>query len=214
MIQVARENSLSAGVGDHVHFQKGDVTNLNEIRSATYQLVTFTGAAHHLPDLAAVARTVAEMDRIASSDGLVMVMDLVRLRTAKLTEDYVRVLGHDYVERNLPAFLDDFRNSMYAVWTPREFESVIPRTSDRWWCHIVPYGLPTLQILLGLPAGRKRVFVNRGFSSRGNPVIREWHCRWKQLVDPNWADETLKEWKILRATLGLGSRRRYPPSRI
>ena len=98
-----------------------------------------------------------------------MVMDLVRLRTEELTARYVQTLGHDYVERGLPDFFEDFRNSMYAAWTANELFSSIPRDSRRIWCHIVPRALPTVQVILGLPVGRKEPFcvpVFRGCPAR------------------------------------------------
>ena len=85
---------------------------------------------------------------------LVMLMDLVRLRTAGITERYINIIGHDYIERGLPNFFDDFRNSMYASYTPEELREAIPRNTARCWCQLVPRGLPGAQIIFGLPEGR------------------------------------------------------------
>lgn len=211
MIEVAATNSALQGLEDRVQYQVRDITNLDDVRDGTFQLASFTGAAHHMPDLSIVSRIVRNMDRITAADGLVMIMDLARLRTKELTERYIELLAADYVERGLPAFLEDFRNSMYAVWTPLEFSSVIPRDSRRWWCHLVPYGLPTMQIILGLPIGRRKVFVRRGFPRTENPLIRECYPRWQQTVSPKWANETLKEWKLVKLTLACASKSMYPP---
>ena len=65
--------------------------------------------------------------------GLVMLMVLVRLRTAAITGRYVNIIGHDYVERGLPNFFEDFRNSMY-VYTP-DFLSRTVAMAKRSWVH-------------------------------------------------------------------------------
>ena len=106
-------------------------------------------------------------------------------------------MGHDYIERGLRNFFEDFRNSMYAAWTAKELREAIPRDTDRWWCHIVPRGLPTIQLILGLPVGRKKVFVRSGFpwKPEDNPVPREMRM----------------EWRLLRMSLAFASRHMIPP---
>jgi ubiquinone/menaquinone biosynthesis C-methylase UbiE len=211
MVNVATRNLPSQQLEDRVRFAVQDITALDTIEDGKFQLASFTGAAHHMPDLTTVSGIVRNMDRITTPNGLVMVMDLARLRTAELTEKYIKLLAADYVQRNLPAFLEDFRNSMYAVWTPSEFREVIPKNSARWWCHLVPRGLPTVQIILGLPVGRRQVFARSGFRPEEHPLIREWYPRWQKSVSPQWADETLKEWKLMRMTLAFASKKLYPP---
>ncbi|NIL97581.1 MAG: hypothetical protein GTO62_10720, partial [Planctomycetales bacterium] len=52
---------------------------------------------------------------------------------------------------------------MYAAWTPAELLSALPKDSDRYWYQIVPRGLPTIQFLIGLPLGRKKLYTGTGF---------------------------------------------------
>ena len=183
MVEIANQNARKLGLADRVTFRAGDATNLFDLRDNACDLATFTDAAHHMPDLAAVARVISEMNRVTRPEGLVVIMDLVRLRTAALTERYVNCLGHDYVQRGLPAFFDDFRNSMYAAWTAKELREAIPRDTDRTWCHIVPRGLPTIQIVLGLPAGRKKPFLRSGVPWPPNecPVPKEMGFDWRMV---------------------------------
>src|SRR5207302_522595 len=140
-------------------------------------------AAHHLPDLATVASVLKEMVRVTRPSGLIVLMDLVRLRTKSLTERYVNTLGKDYIERGLPDFLADFRNSMYAAWTAAELRSAIPTTTGRTWYHLVPSGLPTLQIIVGLPEGRRKLFLRRGASwtNASHPVPKEMRAEYTLL---------------------------------
>ncbi len=197
MIEVAGRNAARQGLQDRVAFCHADVTSLDGIDDDAYQLSSMTNASHHMPDLATVRRVLHQMDRVTAPDGVVMLMDLVRLRTEKLTECYVGTLGSDYVERGLPDFLEDFRNSMYAAWTPGELREAIPAGSARLWRHIVPFGLPTVQILLGLPIGRKQTFVRSGLPwTKGEcPVPRS----------------MLGEWRMLRLSLSLSASRKIAP---
>lgn len=183
MVEIANQNARNLALADRVVFRAGDATNLCDLRDNACDLATFTDAAHHMPDLVAVARVISEMNRVTRPEGLVMIMDLVRLRTAALTERYVNCLGHDYVQRGLPAFFDDFRNSMYAAWTAKELRETIPRDTDRTWCHIVPRGLPTIQIVLGLPAGRKKPFLRSGVPWTPNecPIPKEMGFDWRMV---------------------------------
>lgn len=192
MVETATANARKQNLHERVSFQTGDATRLDQLATHSCDLATFTDAAHHLPDLETVRAVLRELDRVTSPHGLVMVMDLARLRTAELTELYVNALGHDYIERGLPAFFDDFRNSMYAAWTTRELREAIPRDSQRWWCHLVPRGLPTVQIVLGLPVGRRRPFVRSGaaWSRDHHPV----------------APDMRGDWRMLQATLLLAGR--------
>jgi hypothetical protein len=113
----------------------------------------------------------------------VMVMDLVRLRTEALTEQYVHTMGHYLIERGFPRFYDEFHDSMYAAWTAAELRSTIPCDSRRRWCHFLPLGLPTLQIVLGLPVGRRNVFVRRGspWDDHESPVPADFRWEWGML---------------------------------
>lgn len=199
MVDVAARNAAEQGLADRVRFRVGDATELADIETGRFDLASFNSAAHHMPDLATVRTVLRRMDRIAKPAGLVVVMDLVRLRTRELTDRYVNTLGHDYVERGLPAFLDDFRNSMYAAWTAKELRQAIPRNTARHWCHIVPRGLPTIQVILGLPVGRTKPFVRSGlpWASGDNPV----------------APALRPEWRLLRMSLRFASRHWVRPGR-
>lgn len=160
MVAVATANAESQGLSN-ARFATGDATNLAEHSSDAYDLTTMMDAAHHMPSLDLVTQALIEMDRVTKPEGLVVVMDLVRLRTRALTESYVHLLADDYVRRGLPNFLDDFRNSMYAAWTPEELASAVPASSERKWHLLVPRGLPFAQFLIGCPEDAKHVFQRR-----------------------------------------------------
>jgi ubiquinone/menaquinone biosynthesis C-methylase UbiE len=195
MVAIAHQNAAKQNLTGRVRFAVGDATQL-PLEDAQLDLACFTDAAHHMPDLQTVSKVLRELDRVTRPDGLVMVMDLVRLRTAAVTERYVNVLGSDYVQRGLPQFLDDFRNSMYAAWTADELRSAVPGDTGRTWWHIVPRGLPSTQILLGLPPGRDRIFLRGGVP-------------WTKADSPIPAEMRF-EWRLLQATMKTASRMRLP----
>ena len=195
MIGAATENARR--VKSAARLRVGDAADVNDAGSSHYSLVCFNQSAHHMPDLAFVERVLTEMERVAKPDGLIIVTDLVRLKTAPLTERYVYLIGEDYHDLGLPDFFEDFHNSMYAAWTPDELREAIPTTTKRYWRHLVPSGLPTIQILVGLPEGRSKLYLRSGvpWTAENSPVPR--HLR--------------LEWNLLQATLALGSKRAIPP---
>ena len=171
MVKVANANAQEQGMHD-ISFQEADATALNDFSDSQFDLTTMMDAAHHLspprdenqldPSTKWVSAALCEMDRVTAPDGLIVVMDLVRLRTKSITETYIELLAHDYVKRGLPAFKEDFRDSMYAAWTSTEFRLAVPRQSKRRWSQVVPRGLPFAQFLIGFPKERQRPFTNRG----------------------------------------------------
>ncbi|MEZ6138613.1 MAG: class I SAM-dependent methyltransferase [Pirellulaceae bacterium] len=150
MIRTASANAEKQN-STNVCFEPGDATALR-FESDSFDLCTMMDAAHHLPTLDAVSTALCELDRVCKPNGHVVVMDLVRLRSHTLTEKYVNLVGHENVEFGLTDFLKQFRDSMYAAWTPSELASAVPKLSSRKWVSIVPVGLPFAQFLLGLPA--------------------------------------------------------------
>ena len=163
MIDIAEKNAREKNLEARVSFQLGDISNLAQVDSDSFDLTSFTDAAHHMPDLATVGKVLSEMDRVTKPDGLVMVMDLARLRTGALTEKYVGTIGANYMKMKIPYFYNQFRDSMYAAWTYSELETAIPTNSRRVWCQLVSKELPTLQVILGLPVGQQQVFLRKGY---------------------------------------------------
>ncbi len=171
MVKVANANAREQGMLK-VSFREADATSLQDFSDNEFDLTTMMDAAHHLspprdkepldPPTKWVSAALGEMDRVTSPGGLIVVMDLVRLRTKPMTEKYIELLAHDYEKRGLPAFKEDFRDSMYAAWTTHELRLAVPRQSKRQWNLVVPRGLPFAQFLMGFPRERRSPFINRG----------------------------------------------------
>jgi ubiquinone/menaquinone biosynthesis C-methylase UbiE len=180
MVDIAEKNAVEKKLADQVAFEVGDVSDLTKFSNDFFDLTSFTDAAHHMPDLATVGKVLSEMDRVTKPDGLVMAMDLARLRTGALTEKYVGSIGANYLKMGLPYFYNQFRDSMYAAWTYSELRSAIPKNSRRVWCHLVSKELPTLQVILGLPVGRQKAFLRKGYPWRPGdiPVPKNHRLDW------------------------------------
>ncbi|MEQ8848791.1 MAG: class I SAM-dependent methyltransferase [Botrimarina sp.] len=163
MVQRATENSTAAGLSDRVVFQRGDITNPDGLPDGSADLCCFADAAHHLSDLDAVSTTLCAMERVTRSDGVVVLMDLVRLKTAAITREYVELVGSDYIELGLPAFKQDFRDSMYAAWTAQELQQAVPRSTSKAWFQIVSFAMPCVQFICGVPVER-RALLGKGAS--------------------------------------------------
>lgn len=153
MIRVARSNLERAKFAGEVELEVGDITKLDHIGDDSYDLVTCSFTAHHLPSAdPAVARLLEEMDRIARPDGIVFLLDLGRLKTRKLMEQYVRIFSPGQSDRHNA----DFLNSIFAAFTPAEMRAVVPPdTQDGRWLHFTGPALPTLQVVMRTPRGRE-----------------------------------------------------------
>lgn len=192
MVETANMNAKRQGVRQ-ANFAVGDVTDLSRYADGAFDLCTFCDAAHHMPDLGTVARVLEEMDRVTKPDGLVLAMDLVRLKTKEITNDYVKAVAKDYAPRGLEAFRADFQNSMYAAWTVEELATAVPTNSTRCWFQWTPNGLPTIQFLIGAPAStdQELLMAEAPSPARVRPSIRSLG----------------REWGLARRTLNWGARR-------
>jgi ubiquinone/menaquinone biosynthesis C-methylase UbiE len=173
MVQAARDLLYQHQLNYRADVICADVRSLSQIFPAdSFDLVTFNNAAHHLPDRETVKQALEELDRVAGPRGLLVVADLVRLKTASLCDAYVETLGAEYRKLSLQRFLEDFRASVHAAWTPEELASCIPSTSPRdCWVHWVAQPLPALQILIRLPSGRRKVGPAAKGHSRPEPPV-------------------------------------------
>jgi ubiquinone/menaquinone biosynthesis C-methylase UbiE len=197
MIQRAIRNA-HVGNLDKADFRKTDILDLSVFADDQFDLSTFNDAAHHF-EADDVERVLLAMDRITKPSGVVYAMDLARLRSAGLTQKYCELVGEDYINRGLPAFYRDFVNSMKAAWTTSELRRLVPENTKRDWFQLVPAGLPTIQVILGIPHGRKRVFVRGCSDAEIYRQIVPLEMRW--------------EWRLARSALNWGSASRLNAQR-
>lgn len=180
MIKVAEQNALQQ-LGKPHSFSVGDITDLKSIPSESFDLVSFADAAHHMPNLETITVILQNMNRIVKKDGLVVLMDLVRLKSTAITDSYVMAMASDYKERGLPHFFKDFRDSMFAAWTESEMISAIPKSNSRTWFHFGPRLFPSMQFVVGLPEGRKELFNRESslWNGASVPVPSSMKMEWR-----------------------------------
>jgi ubiquinone/menaquinone biosynthesis C-methylase UbiE len=163
MLEKAHRNAVKMGLSHRVEFVLGDITALPQFQDQQFDLITCTNSAHHLPTVDALHQMLAEMERLTSSGGTAFVMDLTRLRTASCAEKYVQLMGQEYLASGLHRLYEDFRNSMYAAWTPDELRSGVPSTRTHQWQYFAVAPLPINQFLFALPRSSKAETSNTGF---------------------------------------------------
>lgn len=156
MIKRAHEKATALGCGANVQFELGSAFGLPHLSSQSFDLITLCNGAHHFDTIEQVQMALTEAQRLVKPDGLIVVLDPARQKTELITEGYVSVEGQECLDKGLPAFFRQFHESMYAAWTPDELATAVPRNPSRRWFQSLPNGLPTLQILLGVPAGQTR----------------------------------------------------------
>jgi ubiquinone/menaquinone biosynthesis C-methylase UbiE len=180
MVDVAKKNAESQKL-ENCFFELGDITSLENIADQSFDLASFTDAAHHMPSIDVVQSILMEMQRITKPEGVILVMDLVRLRTKALTETYVHFLGADYLKQGLPNFFNDFKDSMHAAWTTDELRLAIPQKSNRIWFHVYPRYFPSMQFIVGLPVGRSKLYCRNAlpWNTQGSPLQKNMWLEWQ-----------------------------------
>jgi len=188
MLTVARKAARDVSCEHQLQFLAGDATKLAHIPGLpqTFDLTCMTLAAHHLDSMANLSATVQAMHARTAPDGIVCIMDLVRPRTQALTERFLALTTPDYARAGKTSLVDDTRHSMYAAWSPEEFAAALPKTPGRRFWQIVSPGVPLVQLLVGVPETRTKLFVRTGmpWTDALHPVPRAFRRQWRML---RWA---------------------------
>ncbi|GAB5415445.1 MAG: hypothetical protein Cons2KO_30480 [Congregibacter sp.] len=153
MLSRARLNANQRGLSERVTFRAGDAVTLAGFQDNSVDLAICTNAAHHLPDTRALEGMISSLDRVTGPDGVVVIMDLTRLKHRFAIEAYGRVFGKEYIDYEMPALYEDFMNSLAAAWSPRELQLALPQKPSKNWKHFCLSPLPVNQFVLGLPTG-------------------------------------------------------------
>ena len=182
MVQTAGRNALQQNL-QQASFDLADVTNLARFPENQFDLTTFTDAAHHMDEIETVRNVLEQADRVTKPEGLVVLMDLVRLKNAKITESYVQLVGGGYHQQGLSLFYDDFYNSMFAAWTVEEMSHAVPQGTGRNWFQLSPRFLPTIQFLFGVPKRQTKLFQRKSvpWDHSNHPLNKELRAEWQSL---------------------------------
>jgi arsenite methyltransferase len=118
MLELARTTLTSAQI-DNVKLQFGDITQLDTITTASIDCVLCTMSLHHLPDVAALNKTMREIRRVLKPDGGIYVADFGRLKRAATQKFF----AHDRADSQSEQFTHDFLQSMRAAFSVSELSA-------------------------------------------------------------------------------------------
>lgn len=150
MLVLARENLLARTDGSRFALLEGDILNLSKVPDHYYHITTWTMAAHHTQNLFEVGQVLSEMARVTHPDGILLVLDLGRLKNRALNDWYIRWAGKSYDA----ALLEEFAMSMNAAYTAEELAALVASSNVERLEHFAAFGLPVLQILYRPAQGR------------------------------------------------------------
>lgn len=112
MLAEARK-SVTAQSLKNISFQKGDITQLSEVDSASADLVTSTMALHHLPDKNDLMATADAVHRILVPGGRVYISDFLLM--SRPAAEYLVFQNPHQQDKT---FQTDFLNSLLAAFSP------------------------------------------------------------------------------------------------
>lgn len=139
LVQIARLNPQACFIGidassemlDHaratldrcqtrnIKLQAGDICCLKDFADASVDAVISTLSLHHLPDEASLRACFREIRRVLKPGGGVLLIDFGRLRRQQTQEFFAT----DRTDLQLPVFTQDYRNSLRAAFSQKEFRS-------------------------------------------------------------------------------------------
>jgi arsenite methyltransferase len=120
MLERAAATLTSAGVSN-VELVPGDMTAMTSIKDASMDCVICTMSMHHLPDMAALSKTMQEVKRVLKPGGGFYIVDFGRLKR-KATQDF---FVHDNRDLQSANFTLDYLNSIKAAFSVGELTSAL-----------------------------------------------------------------------------------------
>lgn len=101
----------------NIEFRQGDITRLSGLPDASIDAVMSTVVLHHLPDLAALESTFAEIKRVLKPGGGLYLVDFGHLKSEKSIHDF----AYQYADRQAELFTLDYLYSLRAAFWPEDF---------------------------------------------------------------------------------------------
>ncbi|KWC73690.1 class I SAM-dependent methyltransferase [Burkholderia cepacia] len=117
------ESSFAAKRVSNVELLCGDMTTLSGVDDKSVDVVVSSMAFHHLPDVEALDKTFAQIDRVLKPNGAVYFNDFGRLRHP----DSIRYFVSRAAEGESQELVDDYYHSLHAAFTRQEYETLTRR---------------------------------------------------------------------------------------
>jgi ubiquinone/menaquinone biosynthesis C-methylase UbiE len=120
MLELARATLTSNRI-DNVTLRTGDITDPLDIDTGSIDCITCTMSLHHLPNTAALHKTMREIRRILKPGAGVYFADFGRLKRGATQKHF----AYDRIELQSEQFTEDFLNSMQAAFSLDELSAAI-----------------------------------------------------------------------------------------
>jgi arsenite methyltransferase len=142
MLKDAQEHVKNLDI-TNVSFVHGDVTNLEQFESGSFDAVITTMALHHLPSLDLLERCFLEIQRVLSPGGAVYLADFGRLKSLK------SIIFFAYLnERHQPhIFSLDYERSLRAAFSLSDFQDLAKKVFIDNLRVLSTFGMPVLVLL-------------------------------------------------------------------
>lgn len=118
MLKLAHDTLASTPI-NNVELQLGDITQLDSIATASIDCTICTMSLHHLPDLAALNKTMREIHRVLKPNGGIYLADFGRLKRAATQKFF----AHDRADSQSQQFTNDFLQSTRAAFSIGELRA-------------------------------------------------------------------------------------------
>lgn len=122
MLATAREQADVLGLRN-VTYLEADFSRLDDFGLHEADAVISSMALHHLPDRDSLTRCFQAISRVLKPAGHLYLMDFGRLRSRQAVEIFVGKVART----ETPALSQDYRASLYAAFTPEDFDQEILR---------------------------------------------------------------------------------------
>jgi len=121
-VMLGRGEAHVAELGlSNVDFIHSDISKLEAFEDNSVDAVFSTVALHHLPDVAALNRTFAEVARVLKPGGGVYLVDFGHLKSQRSIEYF----AYQYADRQAELFTLDYLYSLEAAFEKSDFQSAV-----------------------------------------------------------------------------------------
>ena len=124
MLHAAGAHVAPLGISN-IEWRHGDVTEL-PFPEASVDAVISSMALHHLPTAESLLKVMTEVRRVLKPGGGTYLADFARLKSERSIQYFVR----QSEGTESPTFLNDYRNSLHAAFSPGEFRAAAGRLPE------------------------------------------------------------------------------------
>ncbi|MCA9495982.1 MAG: class I SAM-dependent methyltransferase [Nanoarchaeota archaeon] len=143
MLDIANEKKNKLGI-NNVNFKKLNIFDIDKkFEEKSFDLITWNFAMHHCETKSDVVLILNKLDKLLKPDGTLFIIDLIRLKTEKMSKDYV-----NYTSSGLGKyFYEDSFNSYLAAFSYNEVREILNKSKLKSYNHIKPFLFEVVQII-------------------------------------------------------------------